>query len=161
SLTEFQDLPRPNLQLLTNMDNRLIKEALEFYMNKSKMEHQQLRPLLNPKQHLIYEEVIESMHYQRGHFYFMCGPGGTGKTFLYKTIISRLRSERKIVLAVASSGECYYLQMLLNVVRGPQTLKELMTVNNRVCASFKAGCFAYGLLNDDREWTRAISEASF
>nr|GEU79291.1 retrovirus-related Pol polyprotein from transposon TNT 1-94 [Tanacetum cinerariifolium] len=31
-------------------------------------------------------------------------PGGTRKTFLYKTIISRLRSERKIVLAVASSG---------------------------------------------------------
>ncbi|GKB86295.1 ATP-dependent DNA helicase PIF1-like protein [Tanacetum coccineum] len=29
---------------------------------------------------------------------------GTGKTFLYKTIISRLRSERQIVLAVASSG---------------------------------------------------------
>nr|GEY54699.1 ATP-dependent DNA helicase PIF1-like [Tanacetum cinerariifolium] len=104
SLIEFQDLPRPNLQLLTNMDNRLIKEALEFDMNKSKMEHQQLRPLLNPKQRLIYEEVIESVHYQRGHFYFMCGPGGTEKTFLYKTIISRLRSERKIVLTVASSG---------------------------------------------------------
>ncbi|GJV25872.1 ATP-dependent DNA helicase PIF1-like protein [Tanacetum coccineum] len=30
--------------------------------------------------------------------------GGTGKTFLYKTIITRLRSERKIVLSVASSG---------------------------------------------------------
>nr|GEX57995.1 hypothetical protein CTI12_AA123990 [Tanacetum cinerariifolium] len=30
--------------------------------------------------------------------------GGTGKTFLYKTIISRLRSELKIILAVASSG---------------------------------------------------------
>nr|GEX71289.1 ATP-dependent DNA helicase PIF1-like [Tanacetum cinerariifolium] len=30
--------------------------------------------------------------------------GGTKKTFLYKTIISRLRSERKIVLAVASLG---------------------------------------------------------
>nr|GEZ75921.1 ATP-dependent DNA helicase PIF2 [Tanacetum cinerariifolium] len=63
SLTEFQDLPRPNSQFLTNMDNRLIREALDFDMNKS----------------------------------------GTGKTFLYKTIISRLRSEKKIVLAVASS----------------------------------------------------------
>nr|GEW79585.1 ATP-dependent DNA helicase PIF1-like [Tanacetum cinerariifolium] len=30
--------------------------------------------------------------------------GGTGKTFLYKTIISRLRSQRMIVLVVASSG---------------------------------------------------------
>nr|GEV19385.1 AT hook motif-containing protein, putative [Tanacetum cinerariifolium] len=32
------------------------------------------------------------------------GGRGTGKTFLYKTIISRLRSELKIVLVVASSG---------------------------------------------------------
>ncbi|GJZ68071.1 DNA helicase PIF1, ATP-dependent [Tanacetum coccineum] len=40
SLTEFQDLPRPNPKLLTNMDNRLIREALEFDMNKSRIEHQ-------------------------------------------------------------------------------------------------------------------------
>ncbi|GJV52268.1 ATP-dependent DNA helicase PIF1-like protein [Tanacetum coccineum] len=49
-LTDFKDLPQPNPNLLTNMDNR------------------------------------------------------TGKTFLYQTIISRLRSERRIVLAVSSSG---------------------------------------------------------
>nr|GEZ74643.1 DNA helicase [Tanacetum cinerariifolium] len=35
---------------------------------------------------------------------FVYGHGGTGKTFLWKTIISSLRSEGKIVLAVASSG---------------------------------------------------------
>ena len=35
---------------------------------------------------------------------FVYGHGGTGKTFLWKTIISALRSEGKIVLAVASSG---------------------------------------------------------
>ncbi|GJX95035.1 DNA helicase PIF1, ATP-dependent [Tanacetum coccineum] len=80
TLAEFQDLPRPNPKLLTNMDNRLIREALEFDMNKSRIEHQQLHSQLNPEQR------------------------GTGKTFLYKTIIARLRSERKIVLAVASSG---------------------------------------------------------
>ncbi|GKD38030.1 ATP-dependent DNA helicase PIF1-like protein [Tanacetum coccineum] len=50
--------------------------------------------------------------------------------------------------------------MLLNVVRGVQGFEELMTVNNRICPTFKEACFAYGLLNDDREWTKAISEAS-
>ena len=34
----------------------------------------------------------------------MHGYGGTGKTFLWNAIISRLRSEKLIVLAVASSG---------------------------------------------------------
>ncbi|GKF67148.1 hypothetical protein Tco_0196827 [Tanacetum coccineum] len=35
-----------------------------------------------------------------------------------------------------------------------------MTVNKRLCATFKEACFAYGLLNDDKEWTHALSEAS-
>jgi hypothetical protein len=34
----------------------------------------------------------------------VCGHGGTGKTFLWDAIIAKLRSEKKIVLAVASSG---------------------------------------------------------
>ncbi|GJX28946.1 ATP-dependent DNA helicase PIF1-like protein [Tanacetum coccineum] len=73
-------------------------------MHKNKLEHHQLHSQLNPEQRVIYEEVVESVHNKKGQFYFVYGPGGTGKTFLYKTIISRLRSERKIVLAVASSA---------------------------------------------------------
>ena len=34
----------------------------------------------------------------------MYGSGGTGKTYLWKTIIATLRSKGKIVLAIASSG---------------------------------------------------------
>ncbi|GJW74534.1 ATP-dependent DNA helicase PIF1-like protein [Tanacetum coccineum] len=60
--------------------------------------------MLNPEQRLIYEQIIESVHNDIGQFCFIHGPGGTGKTFLYKTIIARLRSEQMIVLAVASSG---------------------------------------------------------
>ncbi|GJW62631.1 ATP-dependent DNA helicase PIF1-like protein [Tanacetum coccineum] len=61
-------------------------------------------PQLNPEQRLIYEHVVDSVHNKKGQFHFVYGPGATRKTFLYKTIISRLRSELKIVLAVASSG---------------------------------------------------------
>ncbi|GJX00670.1 ATP-dependent DNA helicase PIF1-like protein [Tanacetum coccineum] len=86
------------------MDNRLIREALNSDMNKSRTEHERLHPLLKPEQRTIYERVIDSVHNQRGQFYFVYGPGETGKTFLYNTIIARLRTERKIVLAVASSG---------------------------------------------------------
>lgn len=34
----------------------------------------------------------------------MYGSGGCGKTYLWRTIIARLRSERRIILPVASSG---------------------------------------------------------
>ncbi|GJU21553.1 putative ribonuclease H-like domain-containing protein [Tanacetum coccineum] len=104
SLTVSQYLLRPNPKFVTNMGNRLFREALDFDMNKSKIEHQQLHSLLNPEQRLIYKEVMESVNNKKGQFYFVYRPRGTGKTFLYKTIISRLRSERMIILAVASSG---------------------------------------------------------
>ncbi|GKF44406.1 hypothetical protein Tco_0130958 [Tanacetum coccineum] len=52
----------------------------------------------------------------------------------------------------------YYVWMLLNVVRRVQGFKELMTVNNRICPLFKEACFAYGLLNDDWEWTKATQD---
>ncbi|GKC42571.1 ATP-dependent DNA helicase PIF1, partial [Tanacetum coccineum] len=104
SLSDFKDLPQPDPRLLTNMDNRLIREALDFDIKKSRAEHQHLHSLLNPEQRIIYDDVVQSVHNKKGNFYFVYGPGGTGKTFLYKTIISRLRSDRMIVLAVASSG---------------------------------------------------------
>ncbi|GJR99277.1 ATP-dependent DNA helicase PIF1-like protein [Tanacetum coccineum] len=66
----------------------------------------------------------------------------------------------RIVYSTPASGERYFLRMLLNVVRGPKVFDELMTVNNRLCHIFKEACFAYGLLNDDMEWTKAISEVS-
>lgn len=37
-------------------------------------------------------------------FFFVSGHGGTGKTFLWNVIISKIRSADKIVLAIASSG---------------------------------------------------------
>ncbi|GJR76441.1 hypothetical protein Tco_0088806 [Tanacetum coccineum] len=74
------------------------------------------------------------------------------------------RKQRKcigrIVYSTPASGERYFLRMLLNVVRGLRNFEELLTVNKQVCSTFKEACFTYGLLNDDREWTRAIQEAS-
>ncbi|GKA11320.1 AT-hook motif-containing protein [Tanacetum coccineum] len=104
ALSEFIDMPQPNPALLTSVDNRLLREARAFDMNKSRIQHQELYPQLNPEQRLIYEEVVDSVHNKKGQFHFVYRPGGTRKTFLYKIIISRLRSELKIVLAVASSG---------------------------------------------------------
>ena len=44
------------------------------------------------------------MHDEKGGMFFLYGYGGTGKTFMWNTLSSALRSEGKIVLTVASSG---------------------------------------------------------
>ncbi|GKC08803.1 ATP-dependent DNA helicase PIF1-like protein [Tanacetum coccineum] len=80
ALSEFTDMPQPNPTLLTSVDNRLIREARAFDMNKSRIQHQELYPQLNPEQRLIYEEVVDSVHNRKGQFHFVYGPGGTGKT---------------------------------------------------------------------------------
>ncbi|XP_026383485.1 uncharacterized protein LOC113278984 [Papaver somniferum] len=36
--------------------------------------------------------------------FFIDGPGGSGKTFLYRAILDKLRSERRIAIATATSG---------------------------------------------------------
>jgi hypothetical protein len=41
---------------------------------------------------------------KEGKLFFVYGSGGTGKTFIWITLLSRLRGQGKIVLAVASSG---------------------------------------------------------
>jgi hypothetical protein len=58
-----------------------------------------------------------------------------------------------------SSGERYYLRMLLNTVRGA-TSWEVLTVNGHVCHSFKEACREKGLLEDDAEWSQALEEAA-
>nr|GEX34994.1 ATP-dependent DNA helicase PIF1-like [Tanacetum cinerariifolium] len=113
SLTDFKDLPQPNPNLLTNLDNRLLREALSFYANKSKVEHEKLHSMLNPKQRLIYEQIIDSVHNEKGQFCFIHGPGGTWKMFLYKTIIARLRSEQMIVLTVVSSELLQHVRLII------------------------------------------------
>jgi len=41
---------------------------------------------------------------KKGGFFFLYGYGGTGKTFIWKTLSATLRSKSMIVLNVASSG---------------------------------------------------------
>ncbi|KAL8111953.1 hypothetical protein AgCh_019598 [Apium graveolens] len=56
------------------------------------------------RQRAIFDEVVHYATLGLGGFFFVYGHGGTGKTFLWSTILCKLKSEGRIVLAVASSG---------------------------------------------------------
>ncbi|CAL1396900.1 unnamed protein product [Linum trigynum] len=62
---------------------------------------------LNEQQALAFQIIMNSIFStQTGSsgFFFLHGHGGTGKTFLYRTILGHLKEFGKIVLVVASSG---------------------------------------------------------
>lgn len=58
------------------------------------------------------------------------------------------------------SGEKFYLRTLLNYVKGPASYNEIKTVGGVKYKTIKEACFALGLLEDDKEFIDAISQAS-
>ena len=61
--------------------------------------------------------------------------------------------------ASPSSGERFYLRLLLTVVVGATSFTHLRTVNNIHHNTYKEACFALGLLEDDQEWSQCLQEA--
>jgi hypothetical protein len=64
---------------------------------------------LNDDQRNAYETILNAVTNKEGKLFFVYGNGGTGKTFVWTTLMSRLRGQGKIVLAVASSGSASLL----------------------------------------------------
>ncbi|PKY58476.1 hypothetical protein RhiirA4_304547, partial [Rhizophagus irregularis] len=52
----------------------------------------------------IYNAVMQEIEYNSPKCFFIDGPGGTGKTFLYNTILAKIRLCSEIALPVTSSG---------------------------------------------------------
>jgi hypothetical protein len=104
SLKDYPDIDLPNDAELEELGNRLINEELNYDMDKLKDEHQAILNNLNQDQKKAYDAIMESVDKRLGKQIFVEGYGGTGKTYLWKAITTKLRSEGKIVLAVASCG---------------------------------------------------------
>ena len=60
--------------------------------------------LLNPDQRAAFDAIVQAIETKSGRCFFLHGPGGTGKTFVYNTLCHFLRGQDMIVICVASSG---------------------------------------------------------
>ncbi|GKB29302.1 DNA helicase, partial [Tanacetum coccineum] len=103
SLEDF-GLPAPPQDMLPLLQNRLLMEETNYNPEVLLKEKNLLIPRLNEDQKLIFNEIVTAVQANVQKLMFIYGHGGTGKTFLWKAITTALRSEEKIVLAVASSG---------------------------------------------------------
>ncbi|KAL5575313.1 hypothetical protein UlMin_017012 [Ulmus minor] len=59
---------------------------------------------LNEQQKYAYDMILQKVFANESAAFFIDGPGGTGKTFLYRAILATIRSKNLIALATASSG---------------------------------------------------------
>ncbi|XP_066374491.1 uncharacterized protein [Miscanthus floridulus] len=63
-----------------------------------------LSDTLNMEQRAAYDEIMSSVDTEGGGLFFVDGPGGTKKTYLYRALVATIRSQKKIVVATTTSG---------------------------------------------------------
>ncbi|GJV88660.1 DNA helicase [Tanacetum coccineum] len=99
SLQNF-GLPPPPEGLLAQLANRLLMGERNYNQNALMQKKNESVPKLNAQQKIIYDLIINVNARNRQKLIFVYGHGGTGKTFMWKTIIGTLHSEGKFVMAV-------------------------------------------------------------
>ncbi|XP_076952150.1 uncharacterized protein LOC143625788 [Bidens hawaiensis] len=104
SLRDYKTLPYPDYDSISSSNNRLITEEMDYDRHHLQIEFDNLFIALTDEQKTVYNEIINAVGDNQGGVFFVYGYGGTGKTFLWKTLSASLRAQGKIVLNVASSG---------------------------------------------------------
>ena len=109
SLKDFYGLPQlpphydPNKTLLTNFEkNKFLREHTAYDKEAQSLIYQRCKSQLNKDQLNTFNMITSPANETK--LFFIDGPGGTGKTFLYNTLLAKIRSEGKIGIAVATSG---------------------------------------------------------
>ena len=85
----------------------ITEEAIaEFDAQQEQVRGEEMQNELNPLQLIYYNEILESINNTAAQqkCFFLEGPGGCGKTFLYETLIRTLRGQNKSVLSIAWTG---------------------------------------------------------
>jgi PIF1-like helicase len=110
-LQDWPAMPLPQLNWTEVVGNRLIAEQ-HFYDNDEQTGlADQCIPTFNNGQHAAFDAIVNAVETKSGQTFFLHGPGGTGKTYVYNTLCYFLHGQGKIVICVASSGIASLLLM--------------------------------------------------
>ncbi|MCH79354.1 ATP-dependent DNA helicase PIF1 [Trifolium medium] len=103
-LDDYKCMPKLRAENAGRFNNILIENEFKYDRDEMKRLYEEHVSNLNSDQLDAYHEIIGAIDNGVGSMFFVYGYGGTGKTYLWKTISYKLRFEGKIVLNVASSG---------------------------------------------------------
>ncbi len=98
------NLPKPNKSLIKERIPREIREETNYDTSALTAIVQENVPKFNSEQRDVYQRVMKSIEEDLGEMIAIEAPGGTGKTFLISTILAKVRSEKQVALATATSG---------------------------------------------------------
>ncbi|MCO5605294.1 hypothetical protein L7F22_059476 [Adiantum nelumboides] len=104
SLHEFPGIPFPNQNFVQPHENSLLFQEQCLDRVRELTASREMEETLNQAQRCAFHTVLDAIAIGRGSIFFLDGPVGTGKTYLYNCLLSRVRGEGAIALATASSG---------------------------------------------------------
>ena len=106
SLSDFLGMPVPYLAKSPYDQPSIIRYEMDYNVTEQLTIAEESIRGLNPDQNDIFECIMEATNDPmiEKRAFFIDGPGGTGKTFLYNTMLAKVRSQGQIALAMASSG---------------------------------------------------------
>jgi ATP-dependent DNA helicase PIF1 len=90
---------------------------------------------LNAEQRSTDDEIMTAVCSKQGGLFFVDGPGGTGKTFLYRALLAKLHSQDKLDVAIATCGVTAAIMLggrtAHSRFRYPSLLKRMVVVASR------------------------------
>ncbi|XP_047964804.1 uncharacterized protein LOC125209244 [Salvia hispanica] len=104
TLRDFHGLPYPDNQYFESSENRLISDELCYDREGLAREYLEFISKFTDEQLSVHDTIMSFVHSNDGGIFFVYGYGGTGKTFIWRSLSAGIRSKGDIVLNVASSG---------------------------------------------------------
>jgi hypothetical protein len=89
-LEDFPTLPKSNYVPLVHGGNRLVQEKLAYDQHSLTTYANNAKDRLNDDQRSAYEIILNVVTNKKGKLFFVYGNGGTSKTFVWTTLMSRL-----------------------------------------------------------------------
>jgi len=100
---------------------------------------------LNPDQKTAFDRIYESQDRRTKECFFIDGPGGTGKSFMYKTLIKCLQEAGRSCVVVASTG---IAATLLDGVTAHKAFKMPLIIEHDTVSTMRAQSKEAALLRD-------------
>ena len=94
---EIEDFPLPAIDKEFDRATGVTREIFEESTIEINDEDMNLSDSLNMDQRAAYDEIMSAVDGDEGGVFFVDGPGGTGKTFLYRALLATVRGKKRLL----------------------------------------------------------------
>ena len=84
--------------------NRELRAEIDFEVSDERTKATSMRAMMNKEQGQAFDGVIAALESQSSAMFFIDGPGGSGKSFLFEALLHHVRGRGEVGIACAWSG---------------------------------------------------------